>query len=112
MHCYTCVKGSFHYVSVYNGMVQIALIETYLNTTDFKYTHKLYVLEEYKRYADKLSFFVVYYASFRLIRRFHMSSGSFYVKSWSFSKYNDKYDPTWRQKNFPDENFFGKMHLF
>lgn len=105
-------KGSFHYVSIYQGEKQIALIETFLNTTDYKYYHKLYVLEDYNRFADTLSFFVLYCSNYYFSKRFHMTKGSYSVKSWNFSKYNNKYDPKWRETNFPDENFFGKTSLF
>ena len=111
-HSYSRSIGSFNYVSIYQEDKQIALTETYLNTNDYKYTHKLYVLEDYNKFADTLSFFVLYYANYRFAERFHMSKGSYYEKSWSYSKYNDKYDPKWRQTNFPDENFFGKTNLF
>lgn len=111
-HCYSRSIGSFNYVSIYEGDKQIALIETYLNTKDYKYTHKLYVLDKYNQFADTLSFFVLYYANYRFAERFHMSKGSYYEKSWSYSKYNNKYDPKWRETNFPDENFFGKTNLF
>jgi hypothetical protein len=40
-----------------------------------------------------------------------MSSSSTSEKSWSFSKYDDKYNPKWREIHFPDENFFGKTSL-
>lgn len=107
LHCYCRSKGSFNYISVYKGSVQIALIETYLNTSDFKYFHKLYILDEYAEYAEILSFFVMYYACFNFIGK-GMTN---YEKSYSISKYNDKYDPKWRENNFPDENFFGKINL-
>ena len=110
-HCYCLSRGSFDYVSIYQGETQIALIETYLSVNDFKYTHKLYVLDEYTQFADTLSFFVVYYASYNFSQRFHMSSGSTSTKSWSFSKYADKYNPKWRETHFPNENFFGKTSL-
>jgi len=110
-HCYSRSIGSYNYVSIYEGDKQIALIETYLNTNDYKYIHKLYVLDEYNRFADTLSFFVLYFANYRFAERFHMSKGSYYEKSWSFSKYNDKYNPKWRETYFPDENFFGKTNL-
>ena len=110
-HCYCLSRGSFDYVSIYQGETQIALIETYLSVNDFKYTHKLYVLDEYTQFADTLSFFVVCYASYNFSQRFHMSSGSTSTKSWSFSKYADKYNPKWRETHFPNENFFGKTSL-
>ena len=110
--CYSRSKGSFNYVSIYHADKQIALIETYLNITDYKYTHKLYILDVYDKFADTLSFFVLYYANFRFAKRLHMSQGSYYEKSWSYSKYNNKCDPKWRETNFPDENFFGRTSLF
>ena len=110
-HCYSLSRGSFDYVSIYQGDTQIALVETYLSVNDYKYTHKLYLLDDYNQFADTLSFFVLYYASYNFAQRFHMSSGSYYRKSWSISKYNDKYNPKWREIYFPNENFFGKTSL-
>ncbi len=112
LHCYCRSKDSFDYVSVYKNDNQIALIETYLNVTDFKYAHKLYLKDEFSSLAEVLSFFTVYYSSYNFAERFHMSGGSTYQKSWSFSKYNNKYNSNWREENFPDENFFGKTNLF
>lgn len=109
--CYCLSRGSFDYVSIYQGDTQIALIETYLSVNDFKYAHKLYLLDDYNQFADTLSFFVLYYASYNFAQRFHMSSGSTYAKSWSFSRYNDKYNSKWQEKHFPNENFFGKTSL-
>lgn len=111
LHCYFCSKGSFNYVSIYDGDKQIALIETYLTVIDYKYKHKLYILDEYKHLADTLSFFVVYYSSYNFAMRLHNSKGTVWAKSWSLSKYNNKYDPDWRERNFPSENFFGKTSL-
>jgi len=112
LHCYNLSKGSFDYVSIYNGGKQIALIETYLNVNDYKYTHKLYILDEHDNLSDTLSFFTLYYANYHFAKRFHMSKGSVYQKSWSYSKYNNKYNETWRETHFPNENFFGKINLF
>ncbi len=112
LHCYPLSNGSFHYVSVYLGDKQIALLETHLYVTDFKYTHKLYLLDEYNKFGEVLSFFTLYYANYRFVRRFHMSIGSFYERSWSRSKYRYKYDEAWRETHFPNENFFGKINLF
>lgn len=110
-HCYYRSIGSFDYVSIYQCDTQIALIETYLTVNDYKYTHKLYLLNEYNQFADILSFFVLYYANYRFANRMHMSIGSYSEKSWSISKYNDKYNPKWRETHFPNENFFGKISL-
>lgn len=111
-HCYCRSKDSFHYISIYQGDKQIALVETYLSVNDYKYTHKLYLLDAYRQFADTLSLFVLYYASYNFAKRFHMSKVSVNEKSWSYSQYNDKYNPKWREMNFPDENFFGKTDLF
>lgn len=110
-HCYTRSKGSFDYVCIYQEEKQIALVETYLNVNDYKYTHKLYVLDDYHQFADTLSLFVLYYANYNFAKRFHMNKGSVCEKRISHSKYNDKYNPSWRETYFPDENFFGKTCL-
>lgn len=111
LQCYYLSRGAFDYVSVYSGDVQIALAETYLSVNDYMYTHKLYLSDAHARFADVLAFFVVYYASYRFAKRMHMSAGSVSTRSWSLSKYADKYDPAWRETHFPDENFFGKTSL-
>jgi hypothetical protein len=111
-HCYCLSRGSFNYVSIYQGDVQIALVETYLSVNDYKYTHKLYILDSYDKFADTFSLFVLYYASYTFAKRMHMSKGSAVQKSWSFSKYDNKYDSKWRETHFPDENFFGKTNFF
>ena len=108
-YCYCRSIGSFDYVSIYHNDVQIALVETYLSVNDYKYVHKLYILDDFDNYANTLSFYVIYYASYAFAQRMHMSSGSVSAKSWSFSRYNNKYDPKWRETHFPDENFFGRI---
>ena len=102
--CYFRAKDTFNYISIYHGKTQVALVETDLSAKDYKYTHRLYILEDYDRFADILSFFVLYYSNYHFCKRFHMSKGYYYVKVWSFSRYNNKYDPEWRKTNFPDEN--------
>lgn len=109
LYCYCRAKGSFNYVSIYHKDKLIALVETFLCVTDCKYNHKLYLLDEYNSFADTLSLFVVYYSSHKFSQRFHMSKGSSYAKAWTFSVYNNKYDPRWRENNFPNENYFGRI---
>ena len=106
--CYCCSRGSFDYVSIYQGDTQIALVETHLKAIDYKYTHKLYILDNYKHFADTFSFFVLYYASYTFAKRFHMSKTIVNQKAWSLSKYNAKYDPNWRETHFPNEDYFEK----
>lgn len=110
--CYDRAISSFHYISIYQEEKQIALVETHLRVQDYKYTHKLYLLDEFRPHAETLSFFVLYFASYHFTKRFHMTVGSVSEKSWTFSRYNDRYDPNWRETHFPEENFFGKTHLF
>lgn len=112
LHCYYTSKGSFDYISIYSADQQIALIETYLNVNNYLYTHKLYILDDYHEFSDILSFFVLYYANFNFSKRFHMSMSSVSEKSWTFSKYNNKYNPNWRKLHFPNEDFFGKINRF
>lgn len=110
-HCYSISRGSFNYVSIFQGDTQIALVETYLSVNDYKYTHKLYLLDDYNQFADTLSLVVLYYASYNFAQRMHMSKGTVSEKAWSFSKYANKYNPKWRETHFPNENFFGKTSL-
>lgn len=112
LYCYTRLKGSFNYISIYKDDIQIALVETYLTVTDFNYTHKLYLPDDYSEYKEVLSLFVLYFANYNFTKRFHMTAGTSFTKGWSYSQYNDKYDPSWREKYFPKENFFGKLNLF
>jgi len=113
-YCYTRSIKSFDYLSIYKGDCQIALLETYLNVNNYKYNHKLYLLDEYKHFSDILCLFALYYSSFNFSRRLHMTVGSSTYQStlWAPSKYNDKYHPEWRETHFPNENFFGKTNLF
>ena len=101
-HCYCRSVGSFDYVSIYREDTQIALVETCLSVKDYKYTHSLYITDDYGKYADFLSFFVLYYASYNFAERMHMSKGTVKQVSYSFSRYNHKYDPKWRETHFPD----------
>lgn len=112
--CYTRSIKSFDYVSIYKGDCQIALLETYLNINDYKYNHKLYLLDEYKHISDILCLFALYYSSFNFSQRLHMSAGSSVnqITLWEPSRYKDKYNPEWRKTHFPNENFFGKTNLF
>lgn len=110
-HCYTRSINSFDYISIYQGRKQIALVETNLSMYNNIYTHKLYILDDYNSHAETLSLFVMYYASYRFTQRFNTMYGSVTVKSYSFSHYNDRYDPKWRETNFPDEDYFGKSTL-
>ena len=109
LHCYYRYVGDFNCVSIYQGDKQIALVETYLTVRDCKYTHKLYLLDDHENLAKTLSLFVLYYANYTFVRRMHMSKGIYKEKAWSYSKYNDKYDSTWRETHFPHENFFGSI---
>ncbi len=109
--CYYRSIGSFDYISIYKGDKQIALVETNLSTYNYIYTHKLYILDDYNRYAETLSLFVLYYASYNFAQRYNTMFGSVTVKSYTFSDYNNMYDPKWRETNFPNEDYFGKSTL-
>ena len=102
--CYSYAEGSFDYVSIYHGDKQIAQIETFLNVVDYKYTHQLFVLDEYSYLVDSLALWVLYYANYRFVKRFHMSKTHSFRYARSLSKYKNKYDPMWRKTHFPDED--------
>jgi len=110
-HCYYRSIDSFDYISIYNGDKQIALVETNLSTYNNIYIHKLYILDDFDCHAETLSLFVLYYASYNFTQRANMMYGSVTVKSYSFSDYNDRYDPKWRETYFPDEDYFGRSTL-
>ena len=107
--CYSYAEGSFDYVSIYHGNKQIVQIETLLNVSDHKYTHQLYVLDEYAYLADTLTLWALYYANYRFVKRFHMSKTCSIRYARSLSKYKDKYNPTWRKTHFPDKGGEGTV---
>lgn len=111
LHAYCLYKNNFHYVSFYLGETQVALLEVYLTVTGYKYRYKLYLLDSYSDMCDVLSLFILYYANIEFTHRFHMSGGTTMRKAWIRSKYGDRYDADWKEKYFPDENFWGKVHL-
>lgn len=102
LDCYYLSKGSYNYVSIYYNNLQIAMIETHLTVKDNKYIHTIYLLDEYSNFADLVSFFAVYYSNFHFTRRYEMMKGTRYQKSWTYSKYNDKYNPAWLETYFPE----------
>ncbi len=112
-YCYHYAKGSFDFISIYDNDKQIALLETFLNVSDYLYTHKLYILPEYDNFYDLLTFFVLYYANYAFNNRLHMSKGvTRQGVLWCITRYKDKYSPRWRDEHFPEEDFFGKTKLF
>lgn len=106
LRCYSRCKGSFDYVSVYDGETQIALLENYLRSMEGRHDHKLYLLDACKAYAEILAWFAMYYAQHEVQGHGDMT----FTYSWSY--YNKKYDPSWRETHFPEENFFGKTKPF
>lgn len=112
LHAYPITRGSFEYISIYLDGEQVALVERYLTVVNHKNRYKIYLLDDYARLGDLLSFFVLYYDNWNNSHRFHMSSGTTTIKAWTFSRYEMKYEQTWREEHFPDENFFGKTKLF
>lgn len=106
LHCYHRRKGRFVYAAVYQKERQIALIENYLADVDGKRDHKLYLLEEGRHAAEALAWFTLYFARFEIER-----TGAVSV-SISLSHCSRLVDPAWREKHFPGENFFGKLHLY
>ena len=112
LQAYPFSRGDFEYISIYLEQEQIALIEHFLTTVDQKDRYKIYLPENFAQLGDILSLFTLYYDNENHARRYHMFCGTSVKKSWSFSRYKDKYDPAWREKHFPDETFFGRTSLF
>ena len=63
-----------------------------------------YLLDEYNCFAEIILFFVLYYANYTFLKRLHMSKVSVSEKTWTFSKYKDKFDFMWRKERFSEES--------
>ena len=116
LHAYRRSIGDFSYLSVYllspdcRQEEQIALAETYLTTTNYLYTHKIYLLDAYAEQKDIVSMLMLYVANRHYTHRGSGFYGKMVEKEWTFSTYNDKYDPSWRETHFPNENYWGKIN--
>lgn len=118
---YAYIKDDFHYLSVYKSIFkqekQIALIERLVGIS-CKY--KLYLPDEFSDLANVLSIFMLYYEnhinSFKpyfIITPLGFSvitSSDFIYERFCNSKTAQTYDPTWRERHFPNENFFGPIN--
>lgn len=108
---YAVADGAFDHVSIYRDATQIALMEIFLTVADYQYGVKLYLLDGWGELGELLSLFVLYYMNLKYTHRFHLSHGAVHGRSWSLSRYRNFYDPIWRERHFPEENFFGKTSL-
>ncbi len=107
--CYLHASNSFSYLCFYKDGVQIALAETYLVSTNGAYNHKLYLLDEYGAHADICALLVLHHANHTLTKSLSAQNHTVYHHALSFSRYTCKFDPTWRERHFPKENFWGRM---
>ncbi len=112
LHGYDISRGRFNYVCIFEGDVQIALLETYMAMGENKCLHKLYILDSHSDCRRLLSLFGIYHSNYRFAQKGFSFYGTSIRVERSFSKYNGKYDPHWREEHFPNENFFGKINLF
>lgn len=104
---YKYSKGRFDYVSFYLNDKQIAELQIYTTTIDNKYNYKVYLLDEYKKLAEILSMFVLYFANYNYADRFHMSKGTkINYTIYQLTRYKRKYNPSWVSENFAQSNFF------
>ena len=106
LQAYSVAQGAYHYVPIFLGYKQIALIETCHFTDNRKYLHELFLLDEYADYAHLLCFFALYYANLQFAHRFHMSLGHSGGYQWSLSPYKYMYNPKWREDHFPYRSLF------
>lgn len=124
-YVYAYQENDFYYLSVYKNIYkqeqQIALIERMVGV-NCKY--KLYLPDEFSDLSNVLSIFMLYFqnhlTSFKpyfIITPRGFSVGTrpdytFYrYRSFCNSKAAQTYDPTWRERNFPSENFFGPINI-
>lgn len=105
LHVYKIAKGSFEYLCIYSGDVQIGLVECSLNRKNKCNNYKVYLLDAYQSYADLLSLFVLYYDNWNHTERFSVYIGHEYVKSFTLAGYKEKYNPNWREAHFPGEHY-------
>ena len=114
LRAYSRSIGSFHYISIcrvdpHGTEEQIALVETHLTTQNNLFFHKLYLLDTCAAYKDALSIFVLYYHNDHFSQRDQISVGTTVRQTWTYSRYNEMYDHEWRESNFPEDNYRGKI---
>lgn len=113
IYCYDLFRGKFAYVPIYIDDKQIALVEVYLTVRDGAYKLKMYLLDEFSHMRKILAMFLLYYAEQEYAKSASGSVASTtYGYDWRASRYMKKYDPLWREKHFPNENFWGKINRF
>lgn len=107
--CYTYAHKSFSYLCFYKGGTQIALAETYLVSIDGKHNHKLYLLDEYEAYADILSLLLLHHVNHTFTKSLFAQKSTMRSFVFTISAYKQMYDPAWRERHFPKENFWGRI---
>lgn len=99
LYAYVVSKGDSH-ICIYIGDVQIAQVEIAMRIKNGCNEYVLYLLDEYSYLADLLSMFVLYYDNLHNTNRGEMQIGTSTSWEYSFSKYNNKFSPTWINEKF------------
>ena len=127
LYAYIYYKKGFYYLSIYKNVhkeeKQIALVEKQIHSSELNQKCKFYLLDEYKDLANVLSIFLLYFEGKITPPRIRIHIGPFGGSvSMGFNNYNayniplfnsysEKYNPTWREVNFPNENFWGPINI-
>lgn len=96
---YSVSKGRFEYISIYLNDIQIGQICVDISKYQ-KRDYVIYLLDNHAALSDKLSLFALYYHSINYARRREFRYGK--ERSWSYSKTNKFYNPSWVDDNFKD----------
>jgi len=102
---YTRNISSYEHISIYSDGIQVGQIDRLRHMTNNKRNYTLYLLDGQKDMANLLSLFVLYYDSMNNASRGGGTLGKSKEWSWSYSKTNKYYNPTWVQIHFADDNW-------
>jgi len=92
-------QGRFEHISIYSGDAQIGQIDVDLNVYQRK-DYRVYLLDSYAKLADILTLFALYYHSMHYARRREFQYGK--ERSWTYSRANKFYNPSWVADNFKE----------
>ena len=104
-------NGSFEYLTIFEGNEQIGLAEHNLTVWDNCHIYKLYIRQEYVDLADALVLAVLRHHALHFLVPFKNRRGQTRLFTRYSSASEARYEVTWLEKYFPDENFYGHMHM-
>jgi len=108
LYVYTISKGRYTYACFYESddQTQIAQADTFLTAKNGCFTHTLYLLDDKNELSLLLLAFMLYYDNFEYTTRGKWYAGKSHTYSYTWGKYNEKYNEGWKYKYFGEGNFF------